>query len=111
MIRKSGYRFSGQIMRQKGEGTVDPPRRWPFMEKMSKLVENAFMIAWDYLEATGELGEPDGAASELLDIIEGMILRGERRRILIANAAIDVYKLRRATREAGDGQPEKAGAA
>jgi hypothetical protein len=25
------------------------------------------MIAWEYLEATGELGEADGTAGELLD--------------------------------------------
>jgi hypothetical protein len=39
------------------------------MEKLSHLVENSFMIAWEYLEATGELGEAEGAACELLDII------------------------------------------
>jgi len=82
------------------------------MEKISSLVENAFMIAWDYLEATGDLGEPETSAVELLDIIEDMIRQGERRRILIANAAIDIFKRRRPAREASnDGQPDKAGAA
>ena len=80
------------------------------MEKISRLVENAFMIAWNYLEATGELGDPERAASELLDIIEAMIVRGERRRILIANVAIDAYKRRR-TIEVSNGQPDEAGAA
>jgi len=81
------------------------------MEKISSLVENAFRIAWDYLEATGELGEPEGAARELLDIIEDMIRQGERRRILIANAAIDIYKRQRRTAEVKHGQPDQAGAA
>jgi len=81
------------------------------MEKISQLVENAFMIAWEYLEATGELGEPERAARELLDTIETMIRRGERRRILLANVAIDIYKQRRQRDEARDGQPDQAGAA
>lgn len=81
------------------------------MEKISHLVENAFMIAWDYLEATGELGEPERAATELLDLIEGMIQRGERRRILIANVAIDIYRRRRLTGEMADREPDQAGAA
>ena len=36
------------------------------MEKISQLVENAFRIAWDYLEATGQLGEAESSAKELL---------------------------------------------
>jgi hypothetical protein len=81
------------------------------MEKISSLVENAFRIAWDYLEATGELGEPESSAKELLDIIEDMIRRGERRRILVANTAIDIYKRGRPAREADNGQPDQKGAA
>ncbi|MBV8925762.1 MAG: hypothetical protein JOZ74_10390 [Bradyrhizobium sp.] len=81
------------------------------MEKLSHLVENAFMIAWEYLEATGELGEPERSATELLDVIEVMIQSGERRRILIANTAIDVYKRRRRENEARHGRPDRAGAA
>ena len=80
------------------------------MEKLSQLVENAFMIAWEYLEATGELGEPEAAASDLLDIIHTMIRTGERRRILIANVAIDTYRRKRLRGE-GHGRPDKAGAA
>jgi len=78
------------------------------MEKISQAVENAFMIAWEYLEATGELGEPEGSARELLDTIESMIQRGERRRILLANVAIDTYKRRRLRGEERQGQPDKA---
>jgi hypothetical protein len=28
-------------------------------EALAKLIEDSFQIAWDYLEATGELGAPD----------------------------------------------------
>ena len=81
------------------------------MEKISQLVENAFRIAWDYLEATGELGEAESSAKELLDIIEDMIRHGERRRILIANTAIDIYRRGRAAPEASKRQPGRKGAA
>jgi hypothetical protein len=95
----------------KGQEQLPPWRRWLAMEKLSHLVENAFMIAWEYLEATGELGEAEGAACELLDIIHTMIRTGERRRILIANTAIDAYRRKRLRGEARNGRPDKAGAA
>jgi hypothetical protein len=81
------------------------------MERISQLMESAFMIAWDYLRATGELGEPESAARELLDIIECMIHRGEHRRLLLANVAIDLYKQKRKRAEVEHGRPDKAGAA
>lgn len=55
------------------------------------LIEDSFRIAWDYLEATGELGHPDVAANQLLDTIETMVRRGERRRLLLSNTAITSY--------------------
>jgi hypothetical protein len=60
------------------------------------LVENSFQIAWDYLERTGELGNPEVASQVLIDTIVMMIRRGERRKLLILNKAIDVYKRFRA---------------
>jgi hypothetical protein len=45
-------------------------------------------IAWDYLERTGELGDPEIAGRVLLDAIEGLILRGETRKIMLSNKAI-----------------------
>jgi hypothetical protein len=59
---------------------------------------NAFQIAWDYLDAAGELGNPDVAARHLLDIIEAMIRHGERRQLLLANKAIASYQSLRAER-------------
>lgn len=69
------------------------------------------MIAWEYLEATGELGEAEGTAGELLDIIHTMVRTGERRRILIANVAIDTYRRKRLRGEGRNGPSDKAGAA
>ena len=67
-------------------------------EPVPTLVENSLRIAWDYLEATGELGNPDTAAHHLLDTIETMIRQGERRRLLLSNKAIRSYQRFRAER-------------
>jgi hypothetical protein len=65
-------------------------------ETMPSIFANSFQIAWDYLEATGELGNPDRAAQHLLDTIEAMIRCGERRQLLLANKAIVAYQRFRA---------------
>ena len=57
-----------------------------------EVLEASFRIAWDYLEATGELGDRDDAARFLADSIEGMMQRGEFRRLLLSNRAIDAYR-------------------
>lgn len=61
-------------------------------EPLPILMENAIQIAWDYLERTGELGEPEVASRFLLDTVELMVRRGERRRLFLSNKAIDAYK-------------------
>ena len=61
-------------------------------EPLPVLIEKAIQIAWDYLERTGELGEPEIASRFLLDTIEIMVRQGERRRLFLSNKAIDAYK-------------------
>ena len=65
-------------------------------ETRPAILANAFQIAWDYLEATGELGNPDQTAQHLLDTIEPLILQGERRTLLLSNKAIAAYQRFRA---------------
>jgi hypothetical protein len=65
-------------------------------ETRPAILANAFQIAWDYLEATGELGNPDQTAQHLLDTIEPMILQGERRTLRLSNKAIAAYQRFRA---------------
>jgi hypothetical protein len=67
-------------------------------EPLPILLESSMMIAWDYLERTGELGDPDVASQVLLDSIEGLIRNGERRKLMLSNKAIDAYKRYRADR-------------
>ena len=67
-------------------------------EPLPLLMENSIQIAWDYLEATGELGDGHVAARFLMDAVEVMIRRGERRKLLLSNVAIDAYLKFRAER-------------
>jgi len=67
-------------------------------EPVPLLMENSIQIAWDYLEATGELGDAEIAARFLTDAVEIMILRGETRKLMLSNRAIDAYKRFKAER-------------
>ncbi|WP_027576251.1 hypothetical protein [Bradyrhizobium sp. WSM1743] len=55
-------------------------------------VENAFFIAWSFLEKSGELGPPDVSANVILDAIEAQLRTGERRPLMLANRAIAIYR-------------------
>ncbi|AMA57812.1 hypothetical protein [Bradyrhizobium sp. CCGE-LA001] len=55
-------------------------------------VESAFFIAWSCLEKSGELGSPDESANVILDAIEAQLRTGERRQLMLANRAIDIYR-------------------
>lgn len=60
-----------------------------------QLRAQSFEIAWRYLDQSGLLtGEHKEAARFILNKIDRMMLRGERRRLLLSNAAIDAYRLR-----------------
>ncbi|NOJ46026.1 hypothetical protein HCN50_07145 [Bradyrhizobium sp. WSM 1744] len=60
----------------------------------NELFEQSFTIAWNVLERTGELGEPIDTSRILSDTIIGMMRRGEKRRLLLSNVAIDEYRRR-----------------
>ena len=62
-------------------------------EPLPVLIENSIQIAWDYLERTGELGDGIHASRFLSRKIEDMVRRGERRRLLLSNRAIEAYRL------------------
>ena len=61
-------------------------------EPLPVLFENAIQIASDYLERSGELGDPREASQFLLKSIGAMVRQGERRRLRLSNKAIDDYK-------------------
>ena len=61
------------------------------------VVEDAFFIAWSFLEKSGELGQPDASANLLLDSLQQQIRAGERRKLMLANRAISAYRARSVT--------------
>lgn len=60
----------------------------------SELRAQSFQIAFAVLQHSGDVGDPQEAAHFLLRKIDDMMSRGERRRLLLSNAAIDAYRLR-----------------
>ena len=61
-------------------------------EPVPILMENSIQIAWDYLERTGQIADPEFASRFLLDAIENIVRKGERRRLVISNNAIIAYE-------------------
>lgn len=61
-------------------------------EPLPVLVENSLQIAWDFLEASGEIEDPQQTAEILLGAIKTLLLRGENRRLMLSNRAIDAFR-------------------
>ncbi|MCG2630791.1 hypothetical protein L6654_29580 [Bradyrhizobium sp. WYCCWR 13023] len=61
-------------------------------EPLPVVMENSIQIAWDYLERTGDLGDPSVASKVLLESVEKLVRRGERRVLMLSNTAIRDYK-------------------
>ena len=61
-------------------------------EPLPLLMQSSIEIAWDYLQRTGELGDAAVASRFLIDAVELMVRRGERRRLMLANKAITAYQ-------------------
>ena len=56
------------------------------------LVESAVQIAWNFLEASGEIVDGYETSQFLVKEIGKLVLAGERRKIMLANRAIDAYQ-------------------
>jgi len=61
-------------------------------EPLPPLVENSLQIAWDFLDASGEIEDPQQTAEVLLRAIKTLVLRGEYRRLMLSNLAIDAFR-------------------
>ena len=73
-------------------------------EPVLLLIENATQIAWEYLELTGQIDDPEFTATFLLDTVQGMIKKGEKRSLLLSNKAITAYERFKEGRKAARGQ-------
>jgi hypothetical protein len=60
----------------------------------TQLLDESFDIAWSVLLRSGDLGDPDSSARFLFRELVCLIKKGERRRLILSNAAIDTYRLR-----------------
>jgi hypothetical protein len=70
-------------------------------EPAAHLIERSIQIAWDYVDRTGDLGEPEMAARFLLDTVQQMARQGEIRPLMLSNKAIDAYKRVRSEHRVG----------
>jgi hypothetical protein len=64
-------------------------------ESLSVLIENSIQIAWDALARSGEISDPADASEFLQRTIIDLVVKGERRRLMLSNKAIDAYRQHR----------------
>jgi hypothetical protein len=55
-------------------------------------MENSIQIAWDYLERTGQIDDPEFTSKFLLDNVEHSVRKGERPQLMLTNRAISAYE-------------------
>lgn len=67
-------------------------RSFRMTDTLPILIENSLQIAWDYLERTGSIADPQQTAEILLGSIKTQILRGEKRQLMLSNTAITAYE-------------------
>lgn len=63
------------------------------------LMEEAIQIAWDYLERTGEIDDPEACSQILLYAVESVLRQGVTSRLLLSNRAISWYQRYKANRD------------
>lgn len=63
-------------------------------QPLPPLLESALQIAWDFLDSSGEITDPQQTAEFLIWNIRGQILRGERRPLALSNRAIESFRQR-----------------
>jgi hypothetical protein len=82
-----------RIVRTRQGGTDGKRKRFPVMsEPIPILIQTSLQIAWDFLARSGEITDPDEASDALLTIINALLLKGERRRLMLSNRAISEYR-------------------
>lgn len=67
--------------------------------QLAVLMEEAIQIAWDFLERTGEIEDPEECSRVLLFATESMMRQGIRSRLLLSNKAVDQYKRHKKERD------------
>lgn len=57
-------------------------------EPLPILIESSLQIAWDFLERSGGIADPQQTAEILLGSIKTQILKGESRTLMLSNRAL-----------------------
>ena len=57
-------------------------------EPLPLIIESSLQIAWDFLERSGGITDPQQTAEILLGSIKTQILKGENRTLMLSNRAI-----------------------
>ena len=65
-------------------------------EPLPIVVENAVQIAWSVLERSGEIADAGEASRFLLRTVGELVRKGEHRKLVLVNRAIDAYRRHRA---------------
>jgi len=60
------------------------------------VVRDAYDIAWDYLDRTGAIANPEAAHGELLASLMAMYNTGNRNKLVMANKAITGFRAKAA---------------
>jgi hypothetical protein len=63
-------------------------------DPLPALVKKSLEVAWNVLDALGEISDPQNTAEFLLRSIQSQILRGETRSLMLSNRAIAAYQRR-----------------
>ena len=71
----------------------------PQIPSITILMEEAIQIAWDYLERTDEIDDPEVCSQILLHAVESMLRQGLSSRLLLSNRAISWYQRYKANRD------------
>jgi len=61
-------------------------------DSLVPFVENVVQIAWDVLERSDEISDPNDASRFLVQTVAQLVVKGERRRLILLNRAIDDYR-------------------
>jgi hypothetical protein len=56
------------------------------------LMEKSIEIAWDYLERSGQIADPEFTSNFLLTSVEHAVRMGERRQLILVNRAISEFE-------------------
>ncbi|WP_029083512.1 hypothetical protein [Bradyrhizobium sp. th.b2] len=68
-------------------------------EPLPPLIESSLQIAWDFLGGLDEIDDAQQTAEFLLGNIKSQMLKGERRRLVLSNRAIDRFRRRASSQQ------------